>query len=136
MNNSTSTPLCESVILYDYSFSSDPHAWSAAPVQLNWTCLYTNVVYKIANLLIFPEVTLQLTLHDNRATTSPTVASSGLNLSSSFINYRTSPPLIVGIKLDTSTSIVTSAIYTKHPETSRNRPLKLKIVLSLCLPHC
>ena len=41
-----------------FNFSSDSHARSAAPVQLNWTCLYTNLVYKITNLLIFPEETL------------------------------------------------------------------------------
>ena len=75
MNNSTSTSLFEHflhplhllVILYKYPFTSDSHAWSAAPVQLDWTCLYTNVVYKITHLLIFPEGTLQLTLHDNTA---------------------------------------------------------------------
>ena len=55
------------VILYNYSFSSDSHAWSAAPVQSDWTCLYTNVAYKITNNLIFPKGTLQLTLHDTTA---------------------------------------------------------------------
>ena len=55
------------VILYNSSFSSDSHAWSAAPVQLNWTCFYTNVAYKIRNILVFPEGTLQLTLHDSTA---------------------------------------------------------------------
>ena len=54
-----------------FNFSSDSHAWSAVPVQLNWTCLYTNVVYKITNLLIFPEGTLQLTLHGNTAVHFP-----------------------------------------------------------------
>ena len=55
------------VILYNFSFSSDSHAWSAAPVQLNWTCLYNNVAYKITIILIFSEGTLQLTLHDYTA---------------------------------------------------------------------
>ena len=55
------------MILCNYSFGSESHAWSAAPVQLDWTCLYTNVVYKITHLLIFPEGTLQLTLHDTTA---------------------------------------------------------------------
>ena len=36
-------------------------------MQLSWTCLYTNVVYKITTILIFPEGTLHLTLHDNMA---------------------------------------------------------------------
>ena len=50
-----------------FNFSSDSHAWSAAPVHLKWTCLYTNVAYEIIHFLIFPEGTLQLTLHDNTA---------------------------------------------------------------------
>ena len=71
--NSISTPLfvhflypfaSPVVVLSNYFFSSDSHAWSAAPVQLDWTCLYTNVAYKITHLLIFPEGTFQLTLHD------------------------------------------------------------------------
>ena len=45
-------------------FSADSVVWSAAPVQLDWTCFYTNVVYKITHILFFPERTLQLTLHD------------------------------------------------------------------------
>ena len=40
-------------------------------MQLDWTCLYTNVVYKITHLLIFPEGTLQLTLQDNTAVHFP-----------------------------------------------------------------
>ena len=59
------------VLRNHFNFSSDSHAWSAAPVQLSWTCLYTNVVYKITHLLIFPEGTLQLTLQDNTAVHFP-----------------------------------------------------------------
>ena len=55
------------MIWCNYTFSSDSHAWSAAPVQLTWTCLYTNVTYAITNILIFPDGTLQLTLHDSTA---------------------------------------------------------------------
>ena len=55
------------IILSNYSFSSESHSWSAAPVQLDWTSLYTNVVYKVSHLLTFPEGTLQLTLPDNTA---------------------------------------------------------------------
>ena len=50
-----------------FNFSSDSHAWSAAPVYLKWTCLYTNLAYEIIHILFFPEETLQLTLHDNTA---------------------------------------------------------------------
>ena len=54
-------------ILYNSSFSSDSHAWSAAPIQFIWTCLYTIVAFKITIILFFPEGTLQLTLHDSTA---------------------------------------------------------------------
>ena len=60
-------PLFLIVILYNCSFSSASHAWSALSVQLKWTCLYTNGSYEITDLLIFPEGTLQLTLHDSSA---------------------------------------------------------------------
>ena len=63
----TSLPSRLLVILYNSSFSSDSHVWSAAPVQLNWTCRYTNVAYKSTNIFTFPERTLQLTLHDSTA---------------------------------------------------------------------
>ena len=63
--------MCSRVPRNHFNFSSNSHAWSAVPVQLNWTCLYTNVVYKITNLLIFPEGILQLTLHDNTAVHFP-----------------------------------------------------------------
>ena len=55
------------VPLNHFNVSADSHAWNAAPVELDWTCLYTNVVWKITNILIFPDGALQLTLHDTTA---------------------------------------------------------------------
>ena len=115
------------VILYHSSFSSDSHAWSAAPVHLKWTCIYTNVAYEITNLLIFPSMSI-------RQSNFYTAASSVLTLTFFYTNSLIYQPPIVGIRYDTLTSTGTSEIYIKCPGISRSRPPKLKIVFPLWLP--
>ena len=57
--------------LYYYSFSSQSHAWTVAPVAFTWQCVFNDNAYNVNHMLLFPEATVQLTLDDDTAVHFP-----------------------------------------------------------------
>ena len=56
---------------YHYSFSSQSHAWTVAPVAFTWQCVFNDTAYNVKHILLFPEATVQLTLDDDTAVHFP-----------------------------------------------------------------
>ena len=52
-------------------FSVDSHAWQAVSLDFIWQCVLNDIRYQITHLMILPQGTIQLTLHDRTAVHFP-----------------------------------------------------------------
>ena len=54
-----------------FIFSADSHAWKAVSLDFTRQCVLNDIRYPITHLIILPEGTIQLTLHDRTAVHFP-----------------------------------------------------------------
>ena len=54
-----------------FTFSADSHAWQAVSLDFTWQCVLNDIRYPITHLMILPDGTIQLTLHDRTAVHFP-----------------------------------------------------------------
>ena len=63
--------MCSRVPRNHFNFSADSHAWHAVSLDFTWQCVLNDIRYPITHLMILPEGTIQLTLHDRTAVHFP-----------------------------------------------------------------